>query len=120
MPSELETVRRIAAGELAHLIEQYGSGVIPKALAMAEEQIRNDFLTAYRHCKSMAALEPIRSAEFMARTLGESVAMYVLVGKHELAKVVRPHAARYRRKARAALRGWKPAFPYDRPPLLDL
>jgi len=120
MPDKLETARRIFAGELAHIIEQGGVGTIPDALATVEEQIRTDFLAAYKHCDSMAALEPIRTPESLARMLRESVAMYVLVGKRDLAKVIRPHAARYRRKARSALRRWKPAFPYEEPPALDL
>jgi hypothetical protein len=120
MPTELETARRIFAGELAHAIEQYGVDIIPDALAMLEEQTRTDFITAYSHCNSMAALEPIRTSESLARILRESVAMYVLVGKHDLGKVIRPHAARYRRKARAALRRWKPAYPYEKQPVLEL
>jgi hypothetical protein len=120
MPCELETARRIFAGELAHIIEQDGVGIIPDALATVEEQIRADFLTAYRHCESMTALEPIRTPEALARMLRESVAMYVLVGKQDLAKVIRPQAARYRRKAKAALRRWKPAYPYEEQPVLGL
>ena len=120
MPDELENARRVFAGELAHIIEQDGVDIIPGALATVEEQTRADFLAAYKHCESMAALEPIRTPESLARMLRESVAMYVLVGKHDLAKVVRPHAARYRRKARAALRRWKPAYPYEEQPVLDL
>src|SRR5262245_55632340 len=120
MPNELETARRIFAGELAHIIEQDGVSIIPDALATVEEQIRTNFLATYSHCNSMAALEPIRTSESLARMLRESVAMYVLVGKRDLAKAVRPHAARYRRKARAALRRWKPAYPYEDQPVLDL
>jgi hypothetical protein len=90
MPNELETARRIFAGELAHIIEEDGTGIIPDALATVEEQIRTDFLATYRHCASMTALEPIRTPESLARMLRESVAMFVLVGKHDLAKVVRP------------------------------
>jgi len=95
-------------------------GIIPKALATVEKEIRTNFLAAYSHCDSMAALEPIRTSESLARMLRESVAMYVLVGKHDLAKAVRPHVACYRRKARTALRRWKPAYPYEEPPVLDL
>jgi len=120
MPDELETARRVFAGELAHIIEQDGVSIIPDALATVEEQIRTNFLATYSHCNSMAALEPIRTSESLARMLRESVAMYVLVGKRDLAKAVRPHAARYRRKARAALRRWKPAYPYEEQPVLDL
>ena len=120
MPNELETARRIFAGELAHIIEQHGVGIILEALATVEEQIRTNFLAAYSHCESMAALEPIRTPEALARMLRESVAMFVLVGKQDLAKVIRPLVTRYRRKARAALRRWRPAFPYERPPVLDL
>ena len=120
MPDELETARRIFAGELAHIIEQNGVGVVPEALAMVEEQIRTNYVAAYRHCESMVVLEPIRTSESLAKMLGESAAMYVLVGKCDLAKVVRPHVTRYRRKARAALRRWRPAFPYEKPPVLDL
>jgi hypothetical protein len=120
MPTELETARRLFAGELAHIIEQDGVGIIPEALAMVEEQIRTNFLAAYSHCESMAALEPIRTPESLARMLRESVAMYDLVGKQHLARVVRPHVARYRRKATAALRRWRPAYPYEEPPVLDL
>jgi len=120
MPNELETARRIFAGELARFIEQDGVGAIPHALTTVEEQIRTNFLAAYSHCDSMVVLEPIRTSESLAKMLSESAAMYVLVGKHDLAKVIRPHAARYRRKARAALRRWKPAYPYEKPPVLDL
>jgi hypothetical protein len=120
MPNEIETARRIFAGELAHIIEQKGAGVVPEALAMIEEQTRTDFLAAYKHCESMTALEPIRTPESLAKMLGESVAMYVLVGKHDLARAVRPHVTRYRRKATAALRRWKPAYPYEERPVLDL
>jgi hypothetical protein len=120
MPTDLETARRIFAGELAHIIEQHGAGIVPEALAMLEEQTRTDFLATYSHCQSMVALEPIRTPEALARMLRESEAMFVLVGKHDLAKVVRPHVARYRRKAEAALRVWTPAFPYEEPPVLDL
>ena len=120
MPDELETARRIFAAELAHIIEQDGVDIVTKALAMVEEQTRTDFLAAYSHCDSMIALEPIRTPEFLAKMLRESVAMFVLLDKHDLARVVRPHAARYRRKAEAALRAWKPAYPYEEPPVLDL
>jgi len=120
MPDELETARRVFAGELAHIIELDGVGIVTKALAMLEEQTRTNFLASYKHCESMAALEPIRTPEFLAKMLREAVAMYVLLDKHDLARVIRPHAARYRRKARSALRRWKPAFPYEEPPALDL
>src|SRR5262252_4379183 len=98
MPDELETARRVFAGELAHIIEQDGVDIIRGALATVEEQTRADFLAAYRHCDSMTAIEPIRTPESLARMLRESVAMYILLSKHDLAKVVSPHAARYRRR----------------------
>lgn len=120
MPDEIETARRIAAGELASLVDQCGLSVLPDLLAMIEEQLRKDHLDAWRHCESEAVLEPIRTAEHLARELRIAAEMYALLGKRELAAATRKHAAGYRRKARAALRKWRPSFRHQERPTLDL
>jgi hypothetical protein len=120
MPTELETALRFFAGELANVVEQHGISILPDVLSELEEQTRTRFCDAYKHCSSELALEPIRMPESMAWWLKGSAEMYALVGKHELAATVHEHAARYRQRARAALREWRPAFPYEKQPVLDL
>jgi hypothetical protein len=119
MPTELESALRVAAGELAHVVE-HDIGILPDVLALLEEQTRKSFIDAYKHAPSEVVLEPIRTSESLAWMLRRSAEMYALVDKRELAAAAHEQAARYRRKARAALRRWKPAFPYQAPPVLNL
>jgi len=110
MPSELETARRIVAGELAHMLES--DIALSDVLPVLETEYRRDL-------PKSATETDLRMFERLAVELKSAAEMFDLVGKRDLARTVNPAAAKYRRLARAELRKWKPPFPYATKPTLE-